>query len=538
MTVARWIDILVLAAVLAAFEPAGANEWQAHDDAPVPEPAVDASADHLVRDAVWAMTGYQARKLLPAIDRSLHGAGAPEAADVNALDEVPDSTWFTNRHARRRLTAAALARGPNDPRHAPAVTGPLTVLSAKPAGMTAGVVVRDRKGDRYVVKLDPAGYPEVPTGAEMVCTKILYALGWNVPENFLVHVAPERFVVAENGALGDDELRALLARAGRDADGRLRAVASRWLPGKVKGGFRTVGLRPDDPDDRVPHEARRELRGLRVVAAWINYTDARRGNFLDAFVPDADAGAGRGHLVHYLLDFSSALGAGNDDWKSPRYGHEYFFDPPRQFLRVATLGLVQPPWMRVPLAHPALGYFDASTFEPEAWRPTYPNPLFDAATVRDRFWGAKLVSAFTDADLAVVARAGEWSDPRAAVILADLLRERQRRIARAYFDWRRIAPLDDFALDAHGRLGFRDLAVESGVAARADARYRLRTGDGGWRPTEPGARVGVVPPAAPLVVELAVSHDRGTTWSPSVRVTIGRDWTGAVATRAIERATS
>ncbi len=409
--VTRFASIALGAAFAVLLGTAGAHgeavEWQAHDDRAIAEPAVDESSEHLVRDGAWAMTVYQLHKVFhPSF---LHR----EAADVNALDEVPDSTWFTNRHAMHRLSPAALALGPNGA-HAPAATGPLVVLSYKPAGMTAGFVVRDAKGDRYVVKFDSAGYPEVPTGAEMVCTKILHALGWNVPENYLVRLDPSRFVVADDAwtrdgagtkrALTTADVSQLLAGVAWLPDGRVRAVASRWVPGHAKGGFRTLGRRADDPDDVVPHEDRRELRGLRVVAAWINYTDARRGNFLDTFVPDPGSAGGRGHLVHYLLDFSSALGAGNDDWKSPRYGHEYFFDPPRALLRVATFGMVQPAWSKVPLAHPALGYFDADTFDPEEWRTTYPNPLFDAATTRDAFWGAKLVSAFSDADLAVVTR--------------------------------------------------------------------------------------------------------------------------------------
>jgi hypothetical protein len=410
--------------------------------------------------------------------------------------------------------------------------------------MTAGFVVRDAKGDRYLVKLDPPDYPEVPTGAEMVCTKILHALGWNVPENYLVHLDPERLVVDhETRGLDADGLQDLLAHAGRGSGGRWRAVASRWLPGTPKGGFRTLGVRADDPDDVVPHEDRRELRGLRVVAAWINYTDARRGNFLDTFVPDP-ARAGRGHLVHYLLDFSSALGAGNDDWKSPRYGHEYFFDPPHALLRGVTFGFVRPTWDYVPLAHPALGYFDADLFDPVAWRTTYPNPLFDAATVRDQFWGAKLVSSLTDADLAVVTRAGEWSDPRAAEILADLLRRRQRAIARTYFDWRHINPIDRIALDGRGRLRFRDLAVENAVVPAASARYRLRVADGAWMPATTavvlptsGSGSSRGPASDQLVVDLATSHDDGTLWSPSTRVTITASGRDRRVVAAIERET-
>jgi hypothetical protein len=524
--------IFLAGSLVAALAPAtvpafaGDSVRGARDDRPLAEPAVDDDGDHLVRDGAWSMTVYQLHKAFTA---------PREAANVNALDEVPDSTWFTNRHGRRRLSPAELARGPNRA-HAPAATGPLVVVSAKPQGMTAGFVVRDGKGDRYLLKLDPADYPEVPTGAEMVCTKILYALGWNVPENYLVHVDPARFVVAADAdGLDAGDLRELLAHAARGADGRLRAVASRWLPGHAKGGFRTLGIRSDDPDDVVPHEDRRELRGLRVAAAWINYTDARRGNFLDTFVPDP-ARPGRGRLVHYLLDFSSALGAGNDDWKPPRYGHEYFFDPPHALLRGASFGFVHPKWDEVPLAHPALGYFDADLFDPVAWRTTYPNPLFDAATFRDQFWGAKLVSSLTDADLAVVTRAGEWSDPRAAVVLADLLRRRQRAIARTYFDWRHIDPIDVTGIDAAGRLRIRDLAVENAVVPAASARYRMRVADGVWQP----ATTTVAVPArarGPLVVDLATSHDGGTRWSPATRVTLATDRRGRRIVGAIERET-
>jgi hypothetical protein len=522
----------LLAAVSLGTAPALADDvvGSPRGDRTVAEPAVDHDGDHLIRDGTWSMTVYQLHRAFTA---------PREAANVNALDEVPDSTWFTNRHGRRRLSPAELMRGPNGS-HAPAATGSLVVLSAKPQGMTAGFVVRDAKGDRYLVKLDPPDYPEVPTGAEMVCTKILYALGWNVPENYLVHVDPTRLVVDhDTDGLDAAELRAMLAHAGRDADGRLRAVASRWLPGHPKGGFRTLGIRDDDPDDVVPHEDRRELRGLRVAAAWINYTDARRGNFLDTFVPDP-AHPGRGHLVHYLLDFSSALGAGNDDWKSPRYGHEYFFDPPHALLRGVTFGLMRPKWDDVPLAHPALGYFDADLFDPVAWRTTYPNPLFDAATVRDQFWGAKLVSTLTDADLAVLTRAGEWSDPHAPDVLADLLRRRQRAIARTYFDWRHINPIDVTAIEGGGRLRVRDFAVENAVVPAASARYRMRIADGAWTPATTTLSL---PPrdsgAArdPLVIDLATSHDGGTLWSPATRVTITTDAGGLRTIAAIDRDT-
>ena len=146
---------------------------------------------------------------------------ARAAADVNALDEVPDSTWFTNRHGRRRLSPAELLAIARHGRP-PADDGPLAVVSIKSRGMTPGFVMQDAKRDRYLVKLDPPGFPDVPTGAEMVCTSILWALGWNVPENHLVRLDLARLAAPPGNDLAD-----VIARAGRLPDGRLRAVASR-----------------------------------------------------------------------------------------------------------------------------------------------------------------------------------------------------------------------------------------------------------------------------------------------------------------------
>src|SRR5688500_8413134 len=35
------------------------------------------------------------------------------AVNVNSIDEVPDSTWFTNRIGRQTISVAEIARGPN-----------------------------------------------------------------------------------------------------------------------------------------------------------------------------------------------------------------------------------------------------------------------------------------------------------------------------------------------------------------------------------------------------------------------------------------
>ena len=54
----------------------------------------------------------------------------------------------------------------------------------------------------------------------------------------------------------DDVLR----RGARLPNGRYRVLASRFADGAPLGNFRYYGTRPDDPNDIVPHEDRRELR--------------------------------------------------------------------------------------------------------------------------------------------------------------------------------------------------------------------------------------------------------------------------------------
>ena len=85
-----------------------------------------------------------------------------------------------------------------------------------------------------------------------------------------------------------------------------RAAAGRLLPGKVLGGFQYKGTRPDDPNDVVPHEHRRELRALRVFGAWTNLTDMKAGNTVDTIITEG----GRGIVRHYLQDVGSTFGVG------------------------------------------------------------------------------------------------------------------------------------------------------------------------------------------------------------------------------------
>ena len=209
------------------------------------------------------------------------------ALNVNTLGEVPDSSWFTNRLGRFDMTVAELLRGPDQ------VDGPAAgvwELTGRPvAGLTPKFTIRDARGDTYMLKFDPATNPELASSVEMISTKLFHAIGYHVPEDFIVTFTEDRLRVAPPApgarprAHDEQTVAGWLRGIARRPDGSLRALASRYVPGTVVGHFKYTGRRPDDPNDLFPHERRRELRGLRVVAAWLQHDDARAINSLDTY---------------------------------------------------------------------------------------------------------------------------------------------------------------------------------------------------------------------------------------------------------------
>ena len=106
-------------------------------------------------------------------------------------------------------------------------------------------------------------------------------------------------------AMHQGDISWLLARADRDADGSYRVILSKATPGRPVGRIKFHGTRADDPNDVIPHEHRRELRGYFVFAAWLNHVDAKGINSLSSLITEN----GRSFIRHYLLDFGSALGS-------------------------------------------------------------------------------------------------------------------------------------------------------------------------------------------------------------------------------------
>ncbi|MBL8136531.1 MAG: hypothetical protein JNL48_07915 [Acidobacteria bacterium] len=391
------------------------------------------------------------------------------AVNVNTADEVPDSSWFTNRLGRRALTVDDYVRGPNV--SGPPADGAWTVVSGKSDGITPGFTVRDRQNTLWFIKFDPPSNPEMATGAEVISTKLFWALGYHVPENYLAVLDPAQLVIGERATYRDTlgERRpltravvdAFLAKGARRADGRFRVIASRALPGTPVGPFKYFGTRPDDPNDIFPHEHRRELRGLRAFAAWLNHDDSRSINSLDTVVETA---GGRRVVRHHLIDFGSTLGSASVAAQKPRAGNEYIWEARPTLLTMLSFGFWVRPWIKVQYpAFPAVGRIEAAYFWPERWKPEYPNVAFDNARPDDLFWAARRIMAVPDDAIRAVVDTAEYSERGAANYLADVIIARRDKIGLQWLTG--LNPLADFALDASGTLTFTNVAVDTRRAA-------------------------------------------------------------------------
>jgi hypothetical protein len=400
--------------------------------------------------------------------------GAIPARDVNTLGEVLDGAWYQARHGRRRMTIPELAAGPGD--STPPADGIWTVVSAKTEGVTPGFLIRDGRGELFFIKFDPLQNPEMATAADVISSKFFYALGYHVPENYIVYFTKDRLEVGKGATtrnlrgqkrpLSSKDIGEILLRTPRDLNGRHRATASRVIPGEILHSFRYHGTRADDPNDVVPHEHRRSLRGLHVFSAWLGHEDSRAINTLDVLANED----GHRYVKHFLIDFGSTLGSASTKANSPRSGFEQFFTWKSAAKEFFTLGLWVPEWSRIRYPEmAAVGRFTAQEFDPVKWTPEYPNPAFDNRLPEDNYWAARQVMRFSDDEIRAIVKTGKYSDPAAERYVADVLIARRDAIGRSYLS--RPLCLDEIHIE-NGRIAFDDLAVRYGLLKPVEYTYK------------------------------------------------------------------
>jgi len=488
----RFTRVLVLAGalgLLAGAARAGAGAmgwfldrpvaWYEHDDANVPAPP---EANHLQDLDV---TLILRDSLANEVDRVLALDGALPAEDVNALDEVPCSTWFCARNHLGPMSPEEVAAG------APAARPrlPLTIVKGKDQGAATGFQVVDAAGRKFMLKVDPAGHVGMATGAEVVGEGIFHAAGYNVPGAFVLDLAPEdlrldpratfRLYEVKKQPLTEARVRAQLAGVGRLPDGRIRATAVPWVPGRILGSFDLLGVRAGDPNDRIPHEHRRSLRATRVLFAWISELDPSAINTIDTYVAEG----GRHFVRHYIIDFGASLGSSTFALQGPQGDGSYVVEVGRTLGAFASLGILRRPfqdrraeWEALVARYPAAGYYPAESFDPDAYRPNRKLPTHMRMTARDAYWGAKIVTSFSDAQLAALVASARFPEPDASYV-AHALGVRRDIIGRRYL--RAVSAVENPTVAADGaQLCFDDLAVARGYAEVGEARYAVEVSDG------------------------------------------------------------
>ena len=241
---------------------------------------------------------YLRRSLLDALDPKRPA----DAGDVNAMDEVPRSSWFQPVGPELILQDPPIVdEGPPEP--------PLTVVPDVPRANDYGMCVIDARGIRYELRRDDKWRPEMRTSAAVIASRLIRAFGLLAPETHIVFLGPSDFVGFEPGAAASAATKAVerfLGDGPPSVDGRYRMSSARWPVGIDVGVSESYDVRGDDPNDVIAHRNRRTLRSLKVLGAWLRISNINPRKTRDAYVGPP----GQGHLRHYLVSLEDALGAG------------------------------------------------------------------------------------------------------------------------------------------------------------------------------------------------------------------------------------
>jgi hypothetical protein len=459
------------------------------------------------------------------------------AQGVNTLGEPMQGAWWVKRHYYNPMSIDQLVAGPGND-HPPFMEGQWTVIAAKTEGVTPGFVMLDSKKEMYFIKFDPMSNPEMATGADHVAIRLLHALGYHVPENYVVDFSEKILVLGKDVTVADRlgrkhtmtqrNLSEMLLKVPRTKEGKLRATASRAIAGKGVGPYRYYGLRHDDPNDFVPHEHRRDLRGLAVVSAWIDHDDSRAINTYDTVVNEQ----GQKFVRHFILDLGSTLGSGTQQANSPRSGGEYLFGWKQSATQLLSLGLAVPAWARANYPDiPSVGRFEFKNFDPETWVPEYPNPAFLNRLPDDEFWAAKQIVAIRDDAIRAIVKSARYTDPKAEAWLIECLIQRRDKIGRAYF--KKVLPLDQFKI-RNGELVFDDLSENAGLGVTGPYTvhwFQLDNATGSTTPIE-GANTFAVPRGGTYRVARITNDTRP---KQAVDVTVRTNDESSAAVVGIER---
>jgi hypothetical protein len=158
--------------------------------------------------------------------------------------------------------------------------------------------------------------------------------------------------------------------------------------------------------DGLDHENRRELRGAGLLAAWLAYFDSRPDNTKLRIQRDTD----EVQLEHFISDLGGGMGQGTG-WFSP-HGEN-----PNDF----TWTFTEAPIVR--------GRGRMTTpFRITHFKPVVPTLAFDAMTIDDARWMARLIGQLTESQLREALIASGYDNAGARLYIEKLTSRRDRMI--------------------------------------------------------------------------------------------------------------
>ena len=123
------------------------------------------------------------------------------ALNVNTVDEVPDSSWFTNRIGRNAMSTESIqTRARSRGEHQ---CDRLESLRRKSAGVQPGFRMTDAEGQIYQIEVDPPSNPEIASGAEIIGTAFYHAIGYNVVDVYPAEIDRDALVIADGATIRD-----------------------------------------------------------------------------------------------------------------------------------------------------------------------------------------------------------------------------------------------------------------------------------------------------------------------------------------------
>ena len=313
------------------------------------------------------------------------------ARNINTIDEVPDSSWFTNRVGTLALTPEEVLAGPSPGR--PPAPERWTIIREKSAGANPGFTARDANGETWFLSFDGHDHPEGDTAAIITATKLFWGLGYNQVDTFLttfdpknVEIDPQATAKRPNGSrtpFTRHDMQEILERTQQER--RWHVPRRGWTSADRKSRGR-VPLRRNAARRSERHRSSRapaRTASASRVRCVDNLTDLKAGNTIDAVVTE------NGHAVvkHYLQDVGSTFGTANGTYEWD-LGWEHFYEGGPTKRRLFSFGFALSPWQTVPYEeYKSIGRFEGDRFDPTGMEAADTDDCLHGAARRRRVLG-------------------------------------------------------------------------------------------------------------------------------------------------------